>query len=601
MRIKYICLCLSVFLVGILVPTLGFSQGSALPSYDVAEENKALDSFKVYFVTDDTNQLDVEDIASWKVDGVLTSSRVYTKYKSVNYWLCFTLNNQSQTKITRIVSLDEPYYDEVDLFFRSEGVAYRESAGLRVPLKSRSVHNQNPIFLVKLDPGQSATIYIRLRSEYGMLIAGCYVDSVSTFIERSQIATAWTFIYFGFLLAIVLYNMFLFLLLREKVYAYYILHGVFFAVFVSIHMGIDLYTGISPIWHYRLTAAISLVLVFIVLFSRELLQTKKNIPKIDKMLVAITTMAFIVGIASAINISYYPILTVVALPSYLFLLFVGIYAWFKRIDLAQYYVLSMSLYFLGIVLLSLLFLGIIPYNAITRNAYLLGSMAELTIFSLALGHRLKLLQRQNLVYQQQLLSAERENKERLEAEVAVQTAELRRANIELDRLARHDGLTGLANRRFLDECLHNAWQRMKHDNKPISVIMCDIDYFKAFNDCYGHQQGDECLMLVAKVIQSNLQRPLDLAARYGGEEFLILLPDTDVEGAMHVATAIKTALSEAAMEHAKSMVSNVVTMSYGVASMVPTVELSSESLVSCADKALYDAKNAGRDRICLAE
>ena len=187
----------------------------------------------------------------------------------------------------------------------------------------------------------------------------------------------------------------------------------------------------------------------------------------------------------------------------------------------------------------------------------------------------------------------------LEELVAERTAELKQANEELERMAKHDGLTGLANRRFLDERLNQEWQRLKREKGVFSVIICDIDYFKKYNDHYGHQGGDDCLVKVAHAIRGCLRRPSDLAGRYGGEEFLILLPNTDKKGAIGVAEVIRTTVCGMTIENEKSEAASHVTLSFGVASTSPHDDGSPEKLVSAADEALYMAKEQGRNRVCM--
>lgn len=599
--LKYVFVLLMVLFDIFGVVSAGYSQTDGIPSYDVSSKNTTLGPFSVYLIRDKTKKLTIDDVASGKIAGKVASSRLHTDSKYVNTWICFVLTNKSNERITRVIHLDEPYYSEAVLYYRSGTVWHKESCGLDVPLKSRLIYNRNPVFMMKLDPGESTTVYVKLEQDYGQLMVGCFVDTPLVFFKQDKLIAAGYFLYFGFVLALILYNSFLFISLKEKVYAYYVLHGIFFAIFVLVHTGFDLYAGISVAWHYKLTAAISLVLVFISLFSRELLQTKKHFPKIDAALLVLASVGLVLGILGAIDISYYKLLTIIAAPAYLFFVFVGVYACIKRIDLSVYYISSMSLYFVGIILLDLVFMEVIPYNIIVRNAYLIGSMAELTIFSLALAYRVKLLQKQNTAYQLKVLQTERAAKERLEHEVAERTAELTRINNKLERLATHDGLTGLANRRLLDDRLLHEWHSLKREEKPLSVIMCDIDYFKSFNDYYGHQKGDTCLIEVAKAIRTCLHQPDDVAGRYGGEEFLIILPNTDIQGSMSVAAKIKETLADMALAHAKSNVAEHVTLSFGVASVVPKEGIDPERIVSFSDEALYQAKRHGRNRICTPD
>jgi len=170
------------------------------------------------------------------------------------------------------------------------------------------------------------------------------------------------------------------------------------------------------------------------------------------------------------------------------------------------------------------------------------------------------------------------------------------ANIELQKLAALDGLTGIANRRRFDDVMKTEWQRGQRNGRPLSLLMCDIDCFKLYNDTYGHPAGDLCLKKTAAVLTAHLKRPADLAARYGGEEFVIVLPETGLEGALVVADACRAHLEHLALEHSAAPL-GLVTMSIGVASIVPAPGDGPEELVARADKALYAAKRGGRNRI----
>ncbi|MEG4961801.1 MULTISPECIES: diguanylate cyclase domain-containing protein [unclassified Microcoleus] len=187
--------------------------------------------------------------------------------------------------------------------------------------------------------------------------------------------------------------------------------------------------------------------------------------------------------------------------------------------------------------------------------------------------------------------------------IAIKQAELyqqlQAANLKLERLATLDELTQLANRRRFDQYLEMEWRRQAREQTPLSLILCDIDSFKSYNDTYGHPGGDECLRQVAGAIGNAVNRPADLVARYGGEEFAVILPNTAIQGAVLVAEHIQIKIAALQLPHAGSQVSPYVTLSLGVASIVPASESGAEILIAAADQALYQAKRLGRDRIQL--
>lgn len=171
----------------------------------------------------------------------------------------------------------------------------------------------------------------------------------------------------------------------------------------------------------------------------------------------------------------------------------------------------------------------------------------------------------------------------------------------LRRLSFLDGLTGIGNRRRFDEIFSREWRRCMRSGQPVAVIMVDVDHFKAYNDCYGHHAGDECLRAVAAMLDAVAQRPGDFAARYGGEEFVCLLPETDGDGACMVAERLRDIVTARAIPHAASATAPYVTISIGYAAAVPTDETEPQSLLAQADEALYTAKKSGRNRVCGAD
>jgi diguanylate cyclase (GGDEF)-like protein len=171
------------------------------------------------------------------------------------------------------------------------------------------------------------------------------------------------------------------------------------------------------------------------------------------------------------------------------------------------------------------------------------------------------------------------------------------AEEELQRLAVLDSLTRIANRRRFDECLQQEWNRLKREQHVISLIMGDVDYFKLYNDTYGHKAGDACLYTIAQALRANARRPGDMVARYGGEEFAVILPNTDDRQAAHVAESMRVNIEQLRIAHAQSPVCPYVTMSLGVASGFPWNHLSPIALLEKADSALYEAKREGRNRV----
>lgn len=174
-------------------------------------------------------------------------------------------------------------------------------------------------------------------------------------------------------------------------------------------------------------------------------------------------------------------------------------------------------------------------------------------------------------------------------------------NRQLNELSRRDALTQISNRRHLDESIHSEWERARRESYPLSLLFVDIDHFKAYNDHYGHTAGDEVLAQVARTLNESLKRPGDLVARYGGEEFVLLLPNTDDEGARKVGERLLRRIDQQRIPHLHSRTAHHITISIGVATALADSNMSAEELLKRADIALYQAKNAGRHRLQRAD
>ncbi len=176
---------------------------------------------------------------------------------------------------------------------------------------------------------------------------------------------------------------------------------------------------------------------------------------------------------------------------------------------------------------------------------------------------------------------------------------LKQANDKLKMISLTDGLTGVSNRRYFDETLNREWRRMARVSRPLCLMMIDIDFFKKYNDTYGHQKGDKCLKIVANQIRVAMKRAGDFVARYGGEEFAAVLPEMEIERAAVQGRKIQKAVSDLQISHTASKINDHITVSIGIASMLPAEDAQEDELIARADKALYRAKEDGRNRVII--
>jgi diguanylate cyclase (GGDEF)-like protein len=188
-----------------------------------------------------------------------------------------------------------------------------------------------------------------------------------------------------------------------------------------------------------------------------------------------------------------------------------------------------------------------------------------------------------------------------QARLLTKEKQLKAANLELERQSMLDPLTGIPNRRYFSEAFESEWKRALRKNEPIAILMLDLDFFKGINDAHGHVYGDDCLVQIARALGTELHRGIDVVARYGGEEFIILLPDTDLEGAGTVAAGVQSAIAKLGIVNKASPFDQQQTVSVGIAAMFPSAQLSRGEVIAQADHALYRAKREGRNRICWYE
>ena len=336
------------------------------------------------------------------------------------------------------------------------------------------------------------------------------------------------------------------------------------------------------------------------------LKTKQLQPKIHYFLLGIVCVYAIcipviffvsISVAAKINIA-------VTLSGVLTLFVTSIRSVKQGHSPARYYLISQGVVLFSVLFTALCSRGILPLYHIAPDIMKWGSALEMILFSLGLADlvnnekRLReKAQRESANAQKQLLESQVRVNEQLDALVRQRTEELEQANTRLRDLNVTDELTGLYNRRYLNQVLPTEYKRAFRESTCLSILMLDIDHFKMLNDTYGHQFGDICLAQTGQIIRQQLHRPTDIGIRYGGEEFVVLLPGTgtDSDGASSVAENIRSAIADCLVSDGEQ--STKITISIGIATRVPDKHDDHEELLKLADKQLYIAKENGRNRI----
>lgn len=240
------------------------------------------------------------------------------------------------------------------------------------------------------------------------------------------------------------------------------------------------------------------------------------------------------------------------------------------------------------------YVGLLPRSVFTEYSTQVGSLIEVVLLSFALADYINYEKGMRYEAQQNALALQKIHSEELEAKVAQRTEELEALNQKLSELSTTDQLTGLRNRRFLDNLLREELRRSYRYKRPMALMMLDIDHFKQFNDTHGHLVGDACLQAVANCISDGLRWPGDRVARFGGEEFCVLLSETGPVGAVKVAERIRSEVERLEFRWQNKRIP--VTISLGVVAKIPDAAESIENFISCADDALYKSKAAGRNQ-----
>ncbi len=530
-------------------------------------------------------------------------------YTQSAWWIAFQVRAPAETPRTQspwLLDLAFPPLDSVELY-RPETDSPSRTGDI-YPFSERPMRHINFVFPMSPAIPAIETIFLRVQSQ-GTLMAPLTAWSPESFAASSRLTYAGQAAYFGALLAMLVYNALLWFSLRERVYIDY----VFYVTFIGLGIGAASGMAAEFFWpdsgwlvNYSYWA-FGFAGIFVTRFARSFLNTAATSIWLDRSLRA---AGLLVAVPTVIGlfISYYAggrLISAALLIALVVATWSGIYSVMHRIPGGRLYLLSWVLFLLFAMLYPLRNYGLVPTNFFTVHGIQIGSLAEMMLLSFALAARINHIRAEKEKAQQEAINAHsalvttlKETEQILEQRVAERTEQLEQANRRLNALSVTDGLTGIANRRHFDAVLAEEWKRMARLGQPLALAMIDIDWFKKYNDYYGHQAGDACLVAVAETLAVNIGRAGDLVARYGGEEFVFIAPIMDEARALEMAEKVCDAISAKNLPHAQSLFAHV-TASIGVASTIPSANTEPEALLKHADEALYRAKESGRNRATL--
>lgn len=553
------------------------------------------------YMLDATSRLKLADVRSPEFDArfVPASGSVNLGFTSAAIWLRFSLELPERASRGRLLEFGYPMVDYIDVYWiLPDGRVVTQHGGDHRPLTDQAVHHRNTVLAVP-DVAGRLQAYIRVQTE-GALQVPMSLWNQEAFIHETYVAQYGFGALYGVLGAMLLYNLLLWGSLRDSLYLYYVAYVASFGSFLATLDGFGyqyLWPGLPGITNTVLVLAVLTAACAITEFTRRFLGAALHFPVLNRILLAILA-SYMLWIPASLFVHQSTVLRFISVQSgitALITICVGLIALLKGARQARYYMLAWLVLLIAIVLYSLQVNGVIPEHPSTTSSLEVGLVLEVILISFALADRIRITEARNRQIQ-------KESQEQLEAQVQERTEhlaaalrELSTAHSRLQELSTIDSLTGLRNRGYFDERKRQEIDRARREGASLSLIMLDIDGFKALNDRYGHIAGDAVLREVATAMEHCLRRPADLAARYGGEEFAVLLPNTDEAGAIDVAERIRETVSERCVRFGENDLS--VTLSGGIA----TERGGPDDLVEAADQALYRAKAEGRNRVTVAD
>jgi len=601
-----------------LITGRGHARADTLPTLEIVGAEDGLEIGKqVRYLEDRAGSLSISDFATGRATMTARADRTVPNFgfsRSV-FWFEARLHNQSGRDQDLLLEIPYPVLDVVDFYAVSASgrVLDHVATGHLRPFARRRIQHRNFVFEIPLAPDEVKRVLVRVRSSVAVQVP-LRLWSEQRFLEADPWAALIQGVYVGFMLVMMLYNLFLYFAVRERMYLLYVpmvasllmfqaaLHGLAFAALWPEYPAFN--RTLPPMLIPFVTWAANA-------FAVEFLDLKHREPSFHRVTQSVRLLCLVdVAIAPFlpfdVGVALGCVLAAVA-SSTVLVAFVLLFRTARRqvITLG----IAWAPLLVGVLVLVAEKFGSIDRSFWTENLVQIGSALEVVILSIALADRIndereeklraqeRSLQNERAAQraQQDALSIQRRANDTLEQRVKERTHELAEANAQLADLSTRDALTGLRNRRYFNERFHDEFARALREGTQLSVLMVDIDHFKEVNDAFGHMVGDQCLAAIADVLHTTVSRATDTVARYGGEEFVILLPSTDAQGASKVAEAVRVAVEALSIEANSELIR--LSVSVGVTCGVPGRNERRELLLSRADSALYEAKQRGRNRV----
>ncbi len=522
-------------------------------------------------------------------------------FDSRHFWFRVPLKNIYSAPTPWFLHINYPLLDYIDVYLLADDVIVQQfHTGDAYPFEQRPINRPGFVFPLTIDSNKDYSLYIHAHTA-GSFQLSLSLQTESHFWQSTALENAASAAFYAILVSMLFYNLIIFFIVRARSYLFYLMYLFSFTLFMASMQGWAyqfLWPNSPQLHELSVAFLIGPVIIFSALFSSTFLKLPVVRPDFYRILLTLVWVAIAYSVATLI-VPYVIIIKVGATLAILVTtaaLFFTYHEWVRnRSREVMLFIIAWTTVLFGFMLYSGQKFGILPINIFTEHAIEIGALLEVILLALALADRINSERKKRLETQQKMLDVQIIANRELDNKVQERTAELEQLNGELQSASITDSLTQIKNRRYFDYKLSNEFRRAHRDKTPLSLMLIDIDFFKKFNDQYGHQAGDDVLKKVATRIQEITHRPGDTVARYGGEEFTVLLSDTSLEGALLVAECIRNSIEKMKLEWEGNQLS--LTISIGLATTIPTAVNAEQGLLKEADTYLYMAKANGRNQV----
>jgi diguanylate cyclase len=546
--------------------------------------------------------------AAWRAE---TGHVLKLGYEDSAWWLRFSIRNDSSLEKQLLLDVGWPLLDYLDVYILRDGETQTHWAtGDQRPYASRPLDARTFVFPLAIPAGDTRQVFMRLDLRDGVYdLVPLTLWERAPFFAEKQAFNLIMGCYFGAVLALLTYALLLFVSTGERSLLYYTAYLGSFLLWIVGYLGYgNQYLWPDSRWwsnQYGAGTAVP-VMMLATLFITHFLETKRRSPRLHWLMWTLALLGIIPMLAVVADslqvtvwiegfIYLHTVLLVSIMALYLFASLRVLRGGFKP---ARFFALGWTCMFLGILVYQLSQIpGLLPGNFFVDNSMIIGSVMEFLLLALAIGDRIKIQRDDKLAAERQLVELRSAHAEELELQVKEQTKELREALSKIETLACTDELTSLFNRRAFNEIFEREHRRAHREQTALALCMVDIDFFKSYNDRYGHQAGDEALRRFSACLAANLQRPSDYVFRLGGEEFAVLMTNrTGHDNCLEFVKRLRREIVNMNLFHLENPAVTM-TASFGMVYCAPGGRLSTNDMVSDADAALYEAKRTGRNKV----